>query len=97
MKKKTKDFNRNPNGSNQWEIRSQEEIQEIIRNIQEVIRKIKNILRAPPPCRRPPFLEALWFRGVVVKGFGGVVASRRSSKESNERRHARDDHPDARR
>ena len=30
MKKKTKDFNRNPNGSNQWEIRSQEEIQEII-------------------------------------------------------------------
>ena len=30
MKKKTKDFNRNPNGSNQWEIRSKEEIQEII-------------------------------------------------------------------
>ena len=30
MKKKTKDFNRNPNGFNQWEIRSQDEIQEII-------------------------------------------------------------------
>ena len=40
------------------------------------------ILRAPPPCRRPPFWEALWFRGVVVGGSGfweavwfrGVVA-----------------------
>ena len=30
MKKKTKDFNRNPNGSNQWETRSKETIQEII-------------------------------------------------------------------
>ena len=28
------------------------------------------ILRAPPPCRRPPFWEALWFRGVVVGGSG---------------------------
>ena len=30
MKKKNKDFNRNPNGSNQWILRSNEEIQEII-------------------------------------------------------------------
>ena len=30
MKKKTKDFNRNPNGSNQWETRSKETLQEII-------------------------------------------------------------------
>ena len=28
-------------------------------------------LRAPPPCRRPPFLETLWFRGVVVRSVGG--------------------------
>ena len=30
MTKKSNDFNRNPNGSNQWETRSNEEIQIII-------------------------------------------------------------------
>ena len=30
MKKNNKDFNRNPNGSNQWILRSNEEIQKII-------------------------------------------------------------------
>ena len=30
MKKNNKDFNRNPNGSNQWVLRSIEEIQKII-------------------------------------------------------------------
>ena len=30
MTKKSKDYNRNPNGSNQWETRSIEEIQKII-------------------------------------------------------------------
>ena len=32
MKKNNKDFNRNPNRSNQWILRSNEEIQKIIDN-----------------------------------------------------------------
>ena len=30
--------------------------------------KIENYLKGSAPCRRPPFLEAVWFGGVVVKG-----------------------------
>ena len=36
MKKNDKDYNRNPNGSNQWETRSINEIQKIINTPREV-------------------------------------------------------------
>ena len=50
MTKKKRDYNRNPNGSNQWEVRSNEEIQLIIN---QTIHHLKHLtLRMTSPFNK---------------------------------------------